>query len=288
MRGRTTHFGMPTLIEFQSLEQNLELCAELELDFVELNMNLPEYQPDQLDIKKTKKLFEQYGIYPTIHLTENLDVCDFNTAVADAYFDTVIKTIDLAEKLGAPIINMHMSEGIYFTLPNKKIYLFDQYKKQYLERLKMLRDACTAAIGDNDISICIENCGTYHEFQHEGIDLLLESPCFALTYDIGHDFCAGNGNEEFIMSRADRIKHLHIHDATKENCHLPLGVGKIDIFDKIILAQEHQCRSVLEAKTCEALAQSVTYLKKIQNDADDSSEEMVLSQAVNNDSAYKE
>jgi len=38
--------GMPTLIECQSIEVNIELCRELGLDFIEieLNMNLPQYQ----------------------------------------------------------------------------------------------------------------------------------------------------------------------------------------------------------------------------------------------------
>jgi hypothetical protein len=34
-------FGMPTLIELYGLEETMELCLELGLDFVELNMNLP-------------------------------------------------------------------------------------------------------------------------------------------------------------------------------------------------------------------------------------------------------
>jgi len=42
---------MPTLIEYPSLEQNLSLCSELGLDFVELNMNMPEYQLDRIDVK---------------------------------------------------------------------------------------------------------------------------------------------------------------------------------------------------------------------------------------------
>ena len=33
--------GMPTLIETETLEECAALCRELELDFIELNMNLP-------------------------------------------------------------------------------------------------------------------------------------------------------------------------------------------------------------------------------------------------------
>ena len=42
-------FGMPTLIENRTLEENAALCGELGLRFIELNMNFPEYQIDQLE-----------------------------------------------------------------------------------------------------------------------------------------------------------------------------------------------------------------------------------------------
>lgn len=47
MSGRM-HFGMPTLAENASLTENLQLCRELGLDFIELNMNFPEFQVDTL------------------------------------------------------------------------------------------------------------------------------------------------------------------------------------------------------------------------------------------------
>ena len=42
-------FGMPTLIEIKSIEETAALCHELGLAFIELNMDLPEYQADMLD-----------------------------------------------------------------------------------------------------------------------------------------------------------------------------------------------------------------------------------------------
>jgi hypothetical protein len=41
-------YGMPTLIEYKSLKENVELCRALGLDFIELNMNLPQYQAESL------------------------------------------------------------------------------------------------------------------------------------------------------------------------------------------------------------------------------------------------
>ncbi len=46
-------FGMPTLIECRTLEDNLMLCRELGLSFIELNMNFPKYQvqcPEYTDV----------------------------------------------------------------------------------------------------------------------------------------------------------------------------------------------------------------------------------------------
>jgi sugar phosphate isomerase/epimerase len=251
---------MPTLIESPSLEQSLSLCAELGLDFVEINMNLPEYQTDKLDAPAVHRMLANAGKYITIHLDENFNVCDFNEDVADAYLRTALRTIDFAKEVNAPIINMHMADGVYFTLPEGKIYLFERYQEQYLDKLHRFRDACDKAIGGADVAICIENCGAYHGFQRKGIDHLLESGSFALTYDVGHDFCAGNGNEAFILERADKLRHMHIHDAVGDKNHLPLGDGAMDIQGKLALAVKYGCRCVLETKTAEGLRKSVTYI----------------------------
>lgn len=42
-------FGMPTLIENRTLGDNIALCKDFGLSFVELNMNFPEYQIDQIE-----------------------------------------------------------------------------------------------------------------------------------------------------------------------------------------------------------------------------------------------
>lgn len=76
-------FGMPTLIETAGLEDAMKLCGELGLDFVELNMNLPQYQAEGLeDTAYLKSMQQKYQVGYTIHLDENLNVCDFNRAVA--------------------------------------------------------------------------------------------------------------------------------------------------------------------------------------------------------------
>ncbi len=56
-------FGMPVLIENKSIKDNIALCRRLRLDFLELNMNLPEYQADRLEnTDYFRKLAEKAGI----------------------------------------------------------------------------------------------------------------------------------------------------------------------------------------------------------------------------------
>ncbi|MBQ4604958.1 MAG: sugar phosphate isomerase/epimerase [Clostridia bacterium] len=262
---KLTNYGMPTLIETSTLEDCMKLCAELGLDFIELNMNMPQYQLDRIDVEYFKRVADKYGIYYTIHLDENLNVSDFNSYVAEAYTKTVADTIKIAKQLNIKVINMHMARGVYFTLPDRKVYLFSEYKEQYLKSITAFRNMCENAIGDADIKICIENCDGYEDFQKEAIELLLESNVFALTFDVGHNHGIGGTDEEFIMKHKNRLHHIHLHDAEGRKNHLALGTGEMEIEKYISLANDHNCRVVLETKMIDGLKQSVEWLKGFNN-----------------------
>ena len=264
-------FGMPTLIETKTIEECAVLCRELGLEFIELNMNLPQYQLCNINADFLNKLAEKYGIYYTVHLDENLNVSDFNPCVADAYMQTVLETIELAKDIHAEKLNMHLSRGVYFTLPDKKVFLFDEYRGQYIKSMIAFRDKCEKVIGDSGIKICIENTNGYADFQLEAINILLQSPVFGLTFDIGHDHCIGNADELMILERANRLYHMHMHDAKAKRNHLALGTGEIHLKKYIELAKSHDCSVVLETKTVEALRNSVNWLRKNTNEIGDNS-----------------
>lgn len=256
--------GMPTLIECPTAEESAKLCKMLGLQFVELNMNLPAYQLDAVDIPHLQAVAEQYGIFYTIHLDENLNVSDFNPYVAEAYLRTVRETIALAKELRAPILNMHLSTGVYFTLPERKVFLFDVYRERYLESMCALRDTVDAAIGGAEIKLCIENCGKYTDVQRQAIELLLQSSAFGLTFDIGHNACAKEPAEPFILAHGERLLHMHLHDADRESRkdHLALGTGGLDLKRYVALAKERNCTAVLETKTADGLCRSVEWMRK--------------------------
>ena len=268
-------FGMPTLIENHTLEDNVNLCESLGLKFIELNMNFPEYQVEKLeDIDYLTSLADKAGIYYTIHLDENLNIADFNQLVTDAYLETVRRSIEVAKKLlilrdkygdaSQPLtINMHMHHGIYITLPDKKVQMYERDFDTYMKSFEIFRNKCEEWIGDSNIKICVENTDGFKEYEKKAIEYLLGSPKFGLTWDIGHSKAVKEIDVPFILQNKDRLVHFHIHDGKEEppKNHLALGDGEINLSERLDLAKERNARCVLETKTIEALKNSVKWLK---------------------------
>ena len=269
-------FGMPTLIENRTLEENVTLCRSLGIQFIELNMNFPEYQVEQLEqTDDLMSLAEKAGVYYTIHLDENLNIADFNRLVSEAYLETVRRTIRAAQKLTVlrdrhgencqPIpINMHMNHGIYITLPNRKVQMYDRDFDSYMKSFEAFRFMCEEEIGDSDIRIVIENTDGFRDYEKKAIAYLLQSPHFGLTWDIGHSKATGEKDVPFILEHQEHLMHFHIHDGLEypPKNHLALGDGEIDLADRLRLAESRHARCVLETKTIEALQQSVQWLKQ--------------------------
>ena len=215
------NFGMPTLIENRTLEDNISLCKELGLSFIELNMNFPEYQIDKMeDVELFYKRADEAGIYYTIHLDENLNIADFNPLVREAYLETVRRTIKVAKqfvelknKYGnkqQPVtINMHMHHGIYITLPEKKVQMYERDFDTYMAAFQEFVKKCEEWIGDADIKIAIENTDGFREYEKRAIECMLKSRCFVLTWDIGHSKATKEIDVPFILSHKDKLKHFH-------------------------------------------------------------------------------
>jgi len=269
-------FGMPTLVEIHTLEENINLCNNLGLNFIELNMNFPEYQVQCLEqTDYLSELAKKAGIYYTIHLDENLNIADFNSLVSDAYLETVRRSIEVAKNLlplrdlngdiSQPLsLNMHMHHGIYITLPDRKVQMYDRYFDTYMNSFSLFRSKCEEWIGDSEVMIAVENTDGFREYEKKAIEFLLESPKFGLTWDIGHSKATGEKDVPFIMHHSEKLIHFHIHDGWEvpPKNHLALGDGEIDIQGRLRLAKERNARCVIETKTIEALEKSVGWLKE--------------------------
>lgn len=98
------------------------------------------------------------------------------------------------------------------------------------------------------MKICIENSNGYADFQRLALDRLLESPVFALTFDIGHNHGTGHVDESTLLNHRDKLHHFHFHDAAGRKDHLALGMGEIDLQKFFALPANMAVESFLKPK----------------------------------------
>ena len=203
-----------------------------------------------------------------------LNIADFNPLVAEAYLETVRRSILALQKLlclrdrhgggSRPVtLNMHMNHGIYVTLPDQKVQLYARDIDRYMESFAAFRALSEEWIGGSEVRIVIENTDGFRDYEKKAIAYLLESPVFGLTWDIGHSKAAHEKDVPFLLEHRNRILHFHIHDG-RENPpqnHLALGDGEINLKERLKLADSLYARCVLETKTIDALRQSVQWLR---------------------------
>ncbi|MBB6482480.1 sugar phosphate isomerase/epimerase family protein [Spirochaeta isovalerica] len=240
-----------------SLYDNVRLCNELNLDLLEINMNLPQFQLKEMEDLKIGSL--EYSI----HLPEDLNIWAFNENVLDAHIKTVIDTIRFCKLKKIKKINMHMNPGIYFTLPQKKVFLFEKYYDTYIQNTINFGKIVECELSGTEIEVFVENTGIYHLwFIRKAVEELLKINCFKLTWDVGHEFSSGTNDSEFLAANKKYINHLHLHDAIGSNNHLPLGTGQINIDRIMDMAGQYIKSIIFETKTVDGLIESVEFYRK--------------------------
>lgn len=254
-------FGMPTLIEYDSIEENAHLCKKCGFSFLELNMNLPFCQTfSDKDIVRLNRISEENDIYFTLHLDENADLCNFNPVIKSGWQQVLKETLSAAAELKIPIANMHLNRGVWFTLPDKKVFLYEKYAAYYNDSLGEFRDICAKFSGKTKVSI--ENTNGFKTFEVTAIEQLIREKNIGLTWDVGHCEAAGNIDEEFMLKNTVNLYHMHVHDAFEKKDHLTLGKGKINLHERLKAAEKAGCRCVVEVKTSDAICDSVCWLKE--------------------------
>lgn len=253
---------MPTLIDIPKIEDEAKLCKKLGLSFIELNLNLPTYLSENIDVEKLIEIADEHGIYYTFHLASDFNPFDFNSMVAASFRDEMVRTIHFAKQLKVPVINMHLPKGRYLDVGNQKAYLYEEYSDIYYARLKTFIQVCEKAIGNANLKIAIENTDEFEIFQKDTLELLFDSEVFALAVDVGNSFINHENDEEFIFKNIDKIVHMHLSDAVNDKAHLPLGTGEVDLMRYLLIASQLNVSIVLELKNVQALERSITWIKK--------------------------
>lgn len=250
--------GIPTLVEYDSVKENAELCKKYGLDFIELNMDLPYCYPENLDLKSIR---EEYNLDFTIHLSEKIDVADSYCPVRKFNLNLIKQFIDWGEINGIKKYNVHLDRGVYFTLSKKKLYIYEKYKEKYEKDINDSFKELSDYAVKNDVYICFENT-KMTDYIMRSFKELANYPNLCCTLDVGHDAKNGNYANELFLNNPT-LKHMHLHDYNGTKNHEELGTGTVDIGYYLNYCLEHDLDVVIEVKEVPELESSIKYIKDV-------------------------
>ena len=255
--------GMPALIELNTIEDNVALCEKLGFDFIELNMNFPYNMISKVDPMFLRNISKKNNIEFTMHMPDEADIGSFFDDVRNGYLNLFIETIRWANESNIKLLNMHIIKGPYMTLPDKKIYINEKYSDEYMHNFLTSIKKISEEATKNKVMICIENS---NNFGLDYVQKLLEKSLLLdnifLTWDVGHDYISNYSDKKVLFKYKDKIRHMHLHDASNNRDHLVLNEGELDIKGLLCFANAHNISTLIEVKSRQALIKSKEQITK--------------------------
>lgn len=249
--------GMPVLMEYQSVEENIALAVKLKLDFVELNMNFLYCYPSDTLRQTLLKAQKEHGLFFTFHYYDNVDISSPNHNYMH-YLKEDMKLIGQMLHGLAHKIVLHIEPGSFMTIFSEKHYVY-KYDKDYVSRTVSNVKTLQTILDEYDMMIVLENVPIhpYMEGLYEG----LQKAGVNFTWDIGHDVIYEHYLFSTFRTRYDlSIQHMHMHNVLNTSDHQRLTLGKLNIKEYIKYAMNRDVSVVIEVKDKENLEESVNYL----------------------------
>jgi sugar phosphate isomerase/epimerase len=251
--------GMPTLMEFNSVKENLDVCKELGLDFLELNINMLYCTPDEEFRNMLIEYKGEYNIDFTMHYYDTVDVSSTSRYYRNYLYTAFSEIGKYLEGVVEKIV-IHLEPGAYMTIRSEKKYVYandDTYVSRTLNTLQTIREI----LHTFGIRVVVENV-PIHPFMEDAFKVLNENG-FMFCYDIGHNVIYNDGLFEIFRQKHNLfVSHMHMHNVIGKHDHQELGHGDLDIDYYIEFAKKNNIDIVIEVKDLENLRKSVDFIKK--------------------------
>ncbi|MBN1109272.1 MAG: sugar phosphate isomerase/epimerase, partial [Methanomassiliicoccales archaeon] len=157
----------------------------------------------------------------------------------------------------------HLNPGVYFTLPDRKVWVYDRYIEQYMAALRSSFTHLSTLASDLGVRICLENTGHFSlRHMRQAAGSLLDLDSVGLCWDIGHDARSGHGEEDFMLCHLDRIWHMHFHDYDGRSDHQVPFSGLLDLPRYLGWAREKDMSVLVEVKTERAVREAVRIMRE--------------------------
>jgi sugar phosphate isomerase/epimerase len=254
--------GIPSLIEVPDFRMTVDLALELKIDFIEINMNMPEFCPESLPAKAIRDCHKKTGLDFTIHMPDDTDLASFHDPIREGHVARFGEAARWAAEADAKLINLHLSPGIYFTLPDRKVWIYENHYDKFVGNLREAYGKVIHYAKEFGVKVCTENVTNFNiPFVARAIDDLCQMDDFYLTWDVGHDARTGYKEREVLLRHLDRIRHMHLHDYNGVSDHQIPGTGDIDIAGRLCFARDRDISVLVETKTVRSLKESVKVVK---------------------------
>lgn len=253
-------YGMPTLLEFESLKENIQLCNILGLDFIEINLNFPYCDYLINDPAELSELLRTNNLFATIHMPEEINLASFNKRIRETHLSVFEDVCKWGVEFGCNKITFHLNEGIIVTLPHGKVALNNQYESLVISHLRDSFELLSELQSKYGVSFCLENT-TFSDMSEQVFEIAADYG-IGNTFDIGHDAKNGFGAGIYYKDNQEMVRHIHLHDYDGKSDHLELFKGGLDIKSVIEYAEEKSLSVVIEVKSRDELESSVKALHK--------------------------
>jgi sugar phosphate isomerase/epimerase len=254
-------FGMPTLMELPDVNAAVDLCRGLGLSFIEINMNLPAFCPYNHPPGTLRRISADTGIGFTLHLPEELDMAAIHPVLRDAHVRLVQEAMQWAGKAGIGIVNMHLAGGVHFTLPDRKVWVYETDASGFVGRVLEAFDGLLKTAREHGLQLCVENCNFHRPHVRKAVERLAQMDGFRLTWDTGHNAGTGYLETPILERYSELIAHMHIHDFSSARDHQVLFSGTVNLDKAIHFASSRDIGAVIETKTVDSITESVRRLR---------------------------
>lgn len=158
--------------------------------------------------------------------------------------------------------NLHLDPGIHFSLPNKKIFIYEEYLSNYLDAYKSSCERLSKIAEKYNVMILFENV-KIEKYTLEAVKIISNFENLYFTLDLGHNIRYGNIAKNEFLKYKNKIKHIHLHDFDGTKDHQELFTGILNVEDELKFCLENNLDIVIEVKRKEELVNSVNKIQKL-------------------------
>jgi sugar phosphate isomerase/epimerase len=230
---------LTSLIE--SVPDEAERFHKLGFDFVEIGIEEPAATPRILMHQKDRILsaISANGLFAIGHTAYWVGFGSSHEKVRSGWIEEGKDMIHTASELRLGLLNFHFNSRL------GSVGVTEESRNIFLRNFIGSMEELTRFAATQNVELMLENAppenGHPLESIHYFSEVMEAVPALRFHLDVAHAFIENrmNGMKEYIGSFSDRLAHVHLYDNHgKQDEHLALGMGKIDLRKVVRLLEE--------------------------------------------------